>query len=78
MSMQSHPSFTMLSNLTSWLLLSISLRLVAGASLATAPNSGIHLAVSPKCGTLAGAPADVNAGLLALKSYKTLVTFGVS
>jgi hypothetical protein len=65
----------MFSDLLSFLFLSISLRLVAGA---TAPNSGIHLAVSPNCGTLAGAPVDVNAGLLALKSYKTLVTFGVS
>ena len=47
---------------------------------ATAPirNDGIHLAVGPKCGSLSGAPADVNAGLLPLKSYKTLVTFGVS
>lgn len=56
----------------------MTLRLVAGGTLAAAPNSGIHLAVSPKCGTLTGTPADVNAGLLPLKSYKTLVTFGVS
>jgi phospholipase/lecithinase/hemolysin len=68
----------MFSELLSFLFLAISLRLVAGATLATAPNSGIHLAVGPKCGTLTGTPVDVNAGLLPLKSYKTLVTFGDS
>ncbi|KIJ37179.1 carbohydrate esterase family 16 protein [Sphaerobolus stellatus SS14] len=56
--------------------------LFGAAQAATAParNDGIHLAVSPKCGTLTAtsAPADVNAGLLALSSYKTLVTFGDS
>ncbi|KAF9468024.1 hypothetical protein BDZ94DRAFT_1246970 [Collybia nuda] len=41
-------------------------------------NSGITLAVGPKCGTLSGAPLDVNAGLLPLAQYRTLVAFGDS
>jgi hypothetical protein len=36
----------------------------------------VHLAVSPKCGTLSGSPADVNAGLR-LSTYNTVVSFGV-
>lgn len=38
----------------------------------------VHLAVSPKCGSLSGVVADVNAGLRDLRSYTTHVTFGVS
>lgn len=40
-------------------------------------TSDVHLAVSPKCGTLSGIPADVNAGLRPLNTYKTIVSFGV-
>lgn len=40
-------------------------------------KSDVHLAVSPKCGTLSGIPADVNAGLRPLNNYKTIVSFGV-
>ncbi|KAF8079160.1 carbohydrate esterase family 16 protein [Lyophyllum atratum] len=36
----------------------------------------VHLAVKPKCGTLEGAPADVNAGLPPLNTFKTIVSFG--
>ncbi|RDB28732.1 hypothetical protein Hypma_016099 [Hypsizygus marmoreus] len=36
----------------------------------------VHLAVNPKCGTLSGSPADVNAGLRSLNVYKTIVSFG--
>lgn len=39
-------------------------------------NDGIHLAVSPICGDLAGNVTDVNAGLN-LRDYKTIVSFGV-
>ncbi|KAJ7157269.1 carbohydrate esterase family 16 protein [Mycena filopes] len=38
----------------------------------------VQLAVSPQCGSLSGGPADVNAGLGALSSYKTIVAFGDS
>jgi len=41
-------------------------------------NDGIHLAVVPNCGKLSGVFADVNAGLLPLKSYRTIVAFGDS
>jgi len=44
----------------------------------TALNDGIQLAVGPKCGSFSGAPADVNAGLLPIAQYKTIVTFGDS
>jgi hypothetical protein len=40
-------------------------------------NDGIRLAVTPKCGPLAGPMADVNAGL-DLSKVKTIVSFGVS
>jgi hypothetical protein len=40
-------------------------------------NDGIHLAVGPSCGPLAGTYADVNAGLVP-QSFKTIVSFGVS
>ncbi|KAG6911268.1 hypothetical protein DXG01_002106 [Tephrocybe rancida] len=39
-------------------------------------GSPVHLAVSPKCGTLDGPVADVNAGLAPLNTFKTIVTFG--
>ena len=39
-------------------------------------NNGIHLAVSPACGSLSGLAADVNAGI-DLKRIKTIVAFGV-
>lgn len=61
--------------------LGIALLLANPVYPATTPpqrNDGISLAVSPNCGSLAGAPADVNAGLLPLAAYRTLVTFGVS
>ncbi|KAH7921927.1 carbohydrate esterase family 16 protein [Leucogyrophana mollusca] len=41
------------------------------------PNDGIHLAVGPQCGPLAGTVSDVNAGL-ELSKYKTIVSFGDS
>ncbi|KAF8514791.1 hypothetical protein JB92DRAFT_2917919 [Gautieria morchelliformis] len=41
-------------------------------------NNGIHLAIGPNCGSLSGLFSDVNAGLLALDSYKTIVSFGDS
>ncbi|KAI0767759.1 hypothetical protein C8Q74DRAFT_1282217 [Fomes fomentarius] len=40
-------------------------------------NSGIHLAVSPICGSLSGTTADVNAGVDP-KRVKTIVAFGDS
>ncbi|KAI0708321.1 hypothetical protein C8Q76DRAFT_627053 [Earliella scabrosa] len=40
-------------------------------------NNGIHLAVSPTCGSLSGNTADVNAGI-DLKRAKTIVAFGDS
>ena len=40
-------------------------------------NNGIHLAVSPACGSLSGTTTDVNAGI-DLKRVKTIVAFGVS
>ena len=39
-------------------------------------NNGIHLAVSPVCGTLSGSVSDVNAGVN-LKDIKVIVAFGV-
>lgn len=48
------------------------------ALIIRAPNSlDVHLAVSPGCGSFSGAPADVNAGLRPLNTYKTIVSFGV-
>ncbi|KAF5345346.1 hypothetical protein D9758_008462 [Tetrapyrgos nigripes] len=41
-------------------------------------QSSVRLAVSPNCGTLAGAPASVNAGLKDLSSFDTIVAFGDS
>lgn len=43
-------------------------------------NDGIHLAIGPTCGlpSTNGSVADVNAGLLALSKYKTIVSFGDS
>ncbi|GLB43573.1 putative DASH complex subunit Ask1 [Lyophyllum shimeji] len=39
--------------------------------------SNVHLAVNPNCGTLSsGVPADVNAGLPHLNTFKTIVSFG--
>ncbi|KAK7063647.1 hypothetical protein R3P38DRAFT_2819591 [Favolaschia claudopus] len=47
--------------------------------LPRADGNDVHLAVSPKCGTLSsGVPADVSVGLGSLGSYKTIVTFGDS
>ncbi|KAH7334693.1 carbohydrate esterase family 16 protein [Rhizoctonia solani] len=43
-------------------------------------NDGIHLAIGPTCGipSANGSVADVNAGLYALSTYKTIVSFGDS
>jgi hypothetical protein len=41
-------------------------------------NNGIHLAIGPNCGSLNGLFSDVNSGLLAFDSYKTIVSFGDS
>lgn len=41
-------------------------------------NDGVTLAVGPKCGSLTGTPLDVNAGLLPIVQYKTIVAFGDS
>lgn len=46
-----------------------------------ADNDGIHLAISPICGTLkvpATNVSNVNAGLLPLSDYTTIVSFGDS
>ncbi|KAF8072324.1 carbohydrate esterase family 16 protein [Lyophyllum atratum] len=40
-------------------------------------HNGVHLAVAPRCGTLGGATADINAGLRA-DQFKTVVAFGDS
>lgn len=56
-----------------------SLYLLSGLAFAFAQrNDGITLAVGPKCGTLSGTPLDVNAGLLPLAQYRTIVAFGDS
>ncbi|KAJ6601155.1 carbohydrate esterase family 16 protein [Mycena vulgaris] len=54
--------------------------LCATASAVVLPRANtVHLAVSPKCGTLSGGvPSDVNVGLGPLSSYKTIVAFGDS
>ncbi|TFK56387.1 hypothetical protein OE88DRAFT_1620542 [Heliocybe sulcata] len=54
---------------------------ISAASALTLPtrrqfNDGVHLAISPTCGTLGGSPANVNSGLLPLNEYKTIVVFG--
>jgi hypothetical protein len=44
-----------------------------------ADNDGIHLAVSPVCGSATGGVAvDHNNGIPALSQFKTIVAFGVS
>lgn len=64
------------------------LSLAVSASLTIIPhpahgiirNDGIHLAISPTCGSLSQSAkaSDVNAGLFPLGSYKTIVSFGDS
>lgn len=45
----------------------------------TAPvNDGIHLAIGPNCGSLAGNFSDVNSGLHRPDFYDTIVSFGDS
>ncbi|KAG8742158.1 hypothetical protein FRC10_001966 [Ceratobasidium sp. 414] len=63
----------LIQNLKTWELVSFSL-LITSASAAT--NDGITLAISPTCGklTTTGSTADINAGLLDIKSYKTIVS----
>lgn len=39
-------------------------------------NDGVHLAITPACGKLGGAPINVNAGVVTT-GIKTLVAFGV-
>jgi hypothetical protein len=52
---------------------------IASATLSSRErNNGIHLVVGPNCGTLSGTPLDVNAGLLPLDQYETIVAFGDS
>ncbi|KAB5593739.1 hypothetical protein CTheo_2819 [Ceratobasidium theobromae] len=53
---------------------------LASATTNITRNDGIHLAIGPTCGrlTAAGNTSDVNAGLLDLKRYKTIVSFGDS
>lgn len=41
-------------------------------------NDGIHLAVGPQCGEVAGPAADVNAGLDSMNRFTTIVSFGDS
>ncbi|KIJ53496.1 carbohydrate esterase family 16 protein [Sphaerobolus stellatus SS14] len=41
-------------------------------------NDGIHLAIGPRCGSLNGSFADVNAGLPDLHAFDTIVSFGDS
>ncbi|KAJ7292663.1 carbohydrate esterase family 16 protein [Mycena rebaudengoi] len=52
--------------------------LCATTSAAVLPRaSAVHLAIGPQCGNLSsGIPADVNAGLGSLSTYKTIVAFG--
>lgn len=62
-------------------LLSLFVYLVGASALALPRrsldrNDGIHLAVSPKCGSLSGSTSDANAGI-ELGRYKTIVSFGV-
>ena len=42
-----------------------------------ATNDGIVLAVTPNCGTATGTVTDINEGVPALKTFKTIVAFGV-
>lgn len=51
---------------------------VATLSAKRIRNDGIHLAIGPRCGTAGGPAMDVNEGLLALTTYTTIVSFGVS
>ncbi|KAG8724279.1 hypothetical protein FRC09_020489 [Ceratobasidium sp. 395] len=58
----------------------LALLILLVTSVSAATNDGITLAISPTCGKLStsGNTADVNAGLLDIKSYKTIVSFGDS
>ncbi|CAE6477649.1 unnamed protein product [Rhizoctonia solani] len=53
---------------------------LAAVASAAEQNDGIKLAIGPTCGklTTSGNVADVNSGLLDLKQYKTIVSFGDS
>ncbi|KAK1226447.1 hypothetical protein PQX77_010531 [Marasmius sp. AFHP31] len=57
-----------------------SLLLACTATAVTLPPRAepVQLAVSPKCGQLSGAYADVNAGLNPLSYYKNIIAFGDS
>lgn len=51
--------------------------IASAAVLKRETSTTVHLAVKPKCGTLSsGVPADVNAGLPPLNTFKTIVSFG--
>lgn len=54
-----------------------SYRRQSNGSNAGGDNDGIHLAVSPQCGSLDGMTTNVNAGI-AFTNIKTIVSFGVS
>ncbi|GJJ13571.1 hypothetical protein Clacol_007826 [Clathrus columnatus] len=60
------------------IILAIFINIVGALRLDNQRNDGIHLAVGPQCGRLSGPVADVNAGLLPLQRYKTIVAFGDS
>ncbi|KAF5385087.1 hypothetical protein D9615_001065 [Tricholomella constricta] len=60
---------------TSFLLAAFSLTSAAVLRRETT-TPDVHLAVQPRCGSLSGAVADVNAGLRPLNTYKTIVSFG--
>lgn len=47
------------------------------AFVTAATNDGIVLAVSPHCGAATGNATDINEGVPAIATFKTIVAFGV-
>ncbi|GJJ13573.1 hypothetical protein Clacol_007828 [Clathrus columnatus] len=60
------------------IILTIFINIIGALRFDNQHNDGIHLAVGPQCGRLSGTVADVNAGLLPLQRYRTIVAFGDS
>ncbi|ESK93427.1 lipolytic protein g-d-s-l family [Moniliophthora roreri MCA 2997] len=60
------------------LLSSVVFACAASASVLSARQAPVRLAVKPNCGDLSGAPSDLNWGLKSLDYYKTIVAFGDS
>jgi hypothetical protein len=69
-----------MARLTAISILALSLPVLGSPALqARADNDGIHLAVSPACGSATSSKAvDHNNGIPALSHFKTIVAFGVS